>query len=59
VTAFGVPSTIGSVALPTEPRAGYTLTAFDPGVPNATPMLTNRAMTGATATPMTTVLLFM
>src|SRR6188474_204635 len=57
VTAFGVPSTSGSVALPTEPRAGYTLTAFDPGVPNATPMHTDRAI-GAMARAMTTALLF-
>ena len=58
VTAFGVPSTIGSVALPTEPRAGYTPTAPEPGVPYATPMLTNKAMMGMMAAPMTTVLFF-
>ncbi|MBA3433790.1 MAG: hypothetical protein H0U08_06820 [Actinobacteria bacterium] len=58
VTVFGVARTICSVALPTVPRAVYTLDAPDPGVPNATPMLTDRA-TMARAAPMTTVLLFM
>ena len=46
VTAFGVPSTIGSVALPTEPRAGYTPTAPEPGVPIRNADVTNRAIQG-------------
>src|SRR5688572_33349247 len=58
VTFRGVPRTIcGAAAPPRVPRAVYALTAPDPGVPNATPMLTKRAI-GTRAAPMTTVLLF-